>query len=202
MEKSVVASLKEQVTAVVMEIYRAIGEGRKPLRGSPVSEVREVSFRDEQGNNQSGCVVFLSYVFLRENRDLVSKLTNAVTASIDRPSFIVAQRTIIHPKSKYNQKIPNNRTLTSVYEELFQDLVHPAHIVGKRVRFGLGGSRLIKYHLNKESQGFVLPRAEHIKHAYHQLTGRSIALEFRAEQNYAKVPHRRPTISRKAKQTQ
>ena len=189
-------ALREELSAIFLEVYRAAGEQRKPVRGSPVSEVREVTHRDERGAQQIAYVVFVSYNFLRENRDLVSKLTNAVALKKERPCFVVAQRTIIHPKSKYNQKIPHNRTLTSVYEQLLEDLVFPAQVTGKRVRFASGGKQLIKYHLNAEAESFVRPRAELIRQAYHDLTGRTIALEFRAERVYAVLPRNRRRVAR------
>lgn len=202
MEKPVAAkSIKDEIAAIFLDVYKAPGEKRKPLRGSPVSEVREIVHRDEKNAQQKAYVVFVSYNFLRENREIVSKLTNAVMKEKNCHCFVVAQRTIIHPKSKYNQKIPHNRTLTSVYEELFQDLVFPAHVVGKRVRFSAGGKQLIKYHLGAEAESFVRPRDELIRQAYHDLTGRTIALEFREEPNFVQIPLRRPAVARPQKAT-
>ena len=195
MEKVSGSALKEQISEAIVRIYRAADAAAKPLRASPVSEVREVAFRDEKGVSNSAHVVFLAFVFLEKNRALTSAFTNAVSQITGRPCFVVAQRTIIHPKSKYNQRIPNNRTLTSVYEELLHDLVQPAQVIGKRTRFATGGKRLIKYHLNAESAAFMEPRAEYIKHTYQQLTGRNIALEFREEPCYVQV--RRPRAQSK-----
>lgn len=50
------------------------------------------------------------------------------------------------------QKRPRNRTLTAVYENILDDLVFPAEIVGKRIRVKLDGSQLIKVHLDKNQQ--------------------------------------------------
>lgn len=196
MEKSAAPNaLKEELAAIFLEVYHASGENKKPVRGSPVSEVREITHRDERNVLQTAYVVFVSYNFLRENRELISKLTNAVTLKKERPCFVVAQRTIIHPKSKYNQKIPHNRTLTSVYESLLEDLIFPGQVIGKRIRFAAGGKQLIKYHLNADAESFVRPRAELIRQAYHDLTGRTVALEFRAEPNYAVISRGRRAVA-------
>jgi len=66
-----------------------------------------------------------------------------------RPVVFVAQRRIL-PKPKRNQRTrqkqlrPRSRTLTAVHDAILEDLVHPAEIVGKRIRVKLDGSRLIK----------------------------------------------------------
>jgi small subunit ribosomal protein S7e len=50
------------------------------------------------------------------------------------------------------QKRPRSRTLTAVYDNILDDLVFPAEIVGKRIRVKLDGSQLIKVHLDKNQQ--------------------------------------------------
>lgn len=50
------------------------------------------------------------------------------------------------------QKRPRSRTLTAVYDNILEDLVYPAEIVGKRIRVKLDGSQLMKVHLDKNQQ--------------------------------------------------
>lgn len=39
---------------------------------------------------------------------------------------------------------PRSRTLTAVHDAMLEDVVYPAEIVGKRVRYRLDGSKIIK----------------------------------------------------------
>lgn len=71
----------------------------------------------------------------------------------DRHILLVAQRKIMRNptrKSRVKQMRPRSRTLTSVHENLLEDLVFPTEIVGKRTRVKLDGSKLIKVYVHDE----------------------------------------------------
>ena len=184
-------NLKEEISKIIMDVFKANSTDKKPVRGDPVAEVREVTYKDEHNASHSALVVSLTYNFLKENRDTVPKFINEIIKRKEKNCFVVSKRTMIHPLGKFNQKIPNNRTLTAVYDSLFEDMIYPAQIVGKRTRFSTSGKKLIKYHLNEESRAFTESRVDLISHVYNQLTQRSIALEFRTESCFAQVPRRK-----------
>ena len=48
-----------------------------------------------------------------------------------------------------------SRTLTSVHDNILEDLVFPSEIVGKRIRIKLDGARFTKVHLDKAQQNNV-----------------------------------------------
>ncbi|GAB2288863.1 40S ribosomal protein, variant 2 [Dionaea muscipula] len=58
---------------------------------------------------------------------------------------LISTRKIMRPPRKGSAvKRPRSRTLTSVHENILEDIVQPAEIVGKFVRYRLDGSKIIK----------------------------------------------------------
>jgi len=59
--------------------------------------------------------------------------------------ILVATRRILRPPKKGSAvQRPRSRTLTAVHEAMLEDVVLPAEIVGKRVRYRIDGSKIMK----------------------------------------------------------
>lgn len=65
--------------------------------------------------------------------------------SLCQDVVLVATRRIVRPPKKGSAvQRPRTRTLTAVHDAMLEDVVYPAEIVGKRVRYRLDGSKIIK----------------------------------------------------------
>ncbi|CAM1331500.1 RPS7 (predicted) [Pycnogonum litorale] len=96
---------------------------------------------------------------------------------------LIAQRGILpkptrKTKLKSKQKRPRSRTLTAVHDNILDDLVYPAEIVGKRIRIRLDGSRLIKVHLDKNQQTNIEHKTDTFSAVYKKLTDKEVTFEF------------------------
>ncbi|XP_014294740.1 small ribosomal subunit protein eS7 isoform X2 [Halyomorpha halys] len=81
-------------------------------------------------------------------------------------------------RTQSKQKRPRSRTLTSVYDEILEDMVFPAEIVGKRIRVRTDGKQIIKVHLDRLQQVNIESKIDTFTSIYKKLTGREVTFEF------------------------
>lgn len=181
------SAIHAEIDKIVVDATKNFAD-KKTTKTEIVSEVKEIKIVDDHKKTINALVVYLPYVYFKNHRALLSKIVNDIQAKKKLPTFAVSQRTMIHKKSDYKQKIPRNRTLSSVYDSILEDLISPGVIIGKRFRYHLDGSQLIKVFLNEESKGFLESKLGLITQIYHKLTNRKVSFEFRHEISYIKVP--------------
>lgn len=68
-----------------------------------------------------------------------------------------------------------SRTLTVVHDNILEDLVFPAEIVGKRIRIKLDCSRIIKVHLDKNQQNNVEHKVSTVDQIFWKSINQSMA---------------------------
>jgi len=96
---------------------------------------------------------------------------------------IIAQRTILSQNFKRThpaQHRPRSRTLSSVHNAVLDDIAFPTSIVGKRTRFRLDGSRLLKVYLDPKDQKDVDYKLKTFTAIYRKLTNKNVEFLFPA----------------------
>lgn len=180
-------NLHAEIDKIVVDATKNF-EHKKTTKTEIVSEVKEIKITGDDKKSINVLVVYLPYVYYKNHKGLLSKIVNDIQAKKKLPTFLISQRTMIHKKSDYKQKIPRNRTLTAVYDSILEDLISPGSIIGKRSRYHLDGSQHIKVFLNEESKTFLDGKLNLIAQIYHKLTNRKVSFEFRHEISFIKVP--------------
>ena len=77
-----------------------------------------------------------------------------------------------------SKKVPRDRTLTAVFDGYLDDILYPATIVGKRIRYPAGKTRTYKVlvdPLDKDSIQYKLPA---MIACYRALTNRKLEIDF------------------------
>lgn len=194
--------LLAEVNKILADVVQSTGEKRIP-RSATVTDVKEYQFTNEDKKSTTSIVVYLPYIFIRDNKALIPKIVNEIQKRRNQHAFVISKRTMVNKNADFKQIIPRNRTLTSVYDSILEDLITPAMIVGKRTRYRLNGSQLVKIFLNEDSRAFLESKTQLVAQLYFALTNRKVVFEFRSEASHiqipkAKIPAKKPTAKPKA----
>ena len=163
-------------------------EHKKTTKTEIVHDVKEIKIIGDDKKSYTALVVYLPFVYVQNHRALLAKIVNDIQSKKKLPTFVISQRTLLNKKSAQKQRIPRNRTLTSVYDSILEDLIAPGVVIGKRLRYHLDGSQHIKVFLNEDSRAFLENKTPLIAQIYKQLTNRKVTFEFRPDTSYIRVP--------------
>jgi len=124
----------------------------------------------------------LAKIVAKSHKKVVPELEKRLKATV----LIVLKRTISSKWIKANrtQKRPRNRTLTSVYDAILEDLVLPANIIAKRTRYRLDGTRFTKVFLDEADRATIEDKLDYIVSYYKLLTKRDIVFEFKEDKPF------------------
>merc|ERR1712002_1026976 len=149
------------------------------LRELHITAAKEV----ECSGGKKAIVVFVPVPQLKQFQKIQTRLVRELEKKFSGKHLVfVAQRRIL-PKptrkaNKLKQKRPNSRTLAAVHNNILDDLVYPAEIVGKRIRIRLDSTRLFKVHLDKTQQTNIEHKTDTFASVYKKLTGKEVTFEF------------------------
>ncbi|CAK8691796.1 unnamed protein product [Clavelina lepadiformis] len=150
------------------------------LRELYITAAKEV----DVGAGRKAIIVFVPVPQLRQFQKIQVRLVRELEKKFSgKHIMFIAQRRILpkptrKSRSANKQKRPRSRTLTAVHDNILEDLVFPAEIVGKRTRVKLDCSRVVKVHLDKSQQNNVEHKTDTFSAVYKKLTGKDVHFEF------------------------
>ncbi|KNA11449.1 hypothetical protein SOVF_134950 [Spinacia oleracea] len=133
-------------------------------------------------NNKKAIVVHVPYRLRKAFRKIHNRLVRELEKKFSGKDvvFIATRRIVRPPKKGSAAKRPRSRTLTSVHENILEDLVQPAEIVGKRCRYRLDGSKMIKVYLDPKTKNDTEYKLETFSGVYRKLCGKDVVFEYPA----------------------
>merc|ERR1712127_176828 len=139
------------------------------------SQLRELFItgaKEIEAGGKKAIVIFVPVPQLKAFQKIQVRLVRELEKKFSGKHVVfVAQRRILpkptrKSRNKSKQKRPRSRTLTSVHDNILEDLVFPSEIVGKRIR--------IKVHLDRSQQTQVEHKTDTFTAVYKKLTGKDV----------------------------
>ena len=175
------SELELKVAQALVELETSSSDLKADVRAIQFKSAREVP----TGQGKSAIVIFvpvplLPYVHKAQQKQ--QRLTRELEKKFsDRHIIFLAERRILpkpgRKRSKVHQKRPRSRTLTAVHDAILEDLVYPTDIIGKRLRYQVGGNKLYKIFLDPKDATAVDYKIDSFQVVYNKLTGKQVTFE-------------------------
>lgn len=152
-------------------------EIKKEAAGIKIENAAEIQTAD----NKKAYLVHVSKDSITSLHKIHSEVIKKLESKLSHPVVIVPTRKPINGNlfRRYRgTKVPRTDTLTNVYDSFLQDVVYPAAIVGKRIRFPKSKGRLFKVQVDKLDRDTIEYKINAIAASYKALTNRDLNVEF------------------------
>ncbi|PRW20375.1 40S ribosomal S7 isoform A [Chlorella sorokiniana] len=125
-------------------------------------------------------LIKVPYRLLKAYHKVQQRLVRELEKKFSGKDVVIVGVRRILPPAKHSRKAerPRTRTLTAVHEAYLDDLVYPTEIVGKRIRYRLDGSKVLKVLLDPKDRNSAEYKTETFAGVYKRLTGQDVAFEF------------------------
>ncbi|GAQ88532.1 40S ribosomal protein S7 [Klebsormidium nitens] len=160
-------------------------ELKADLKDLYINTAREIDITSQR----KAIIIHVPYRLLKAYHKIHARLVRELEKKFSgKDVVLVGTRRIMKPPKKGSSATrPRSRTLTSVHEQILEDLVYPTEIVGKRIRYRLDGTRLLKVYLDPKERNTTEYKLETFGGVYKKLTGKEVTFEYPPEQQQSTV---------------
>ena len=166
----------------VLTAYEKIKDSEKDhkavLDQIQIEHVNEV----EMNEDKKCCLIQVTTTNPVGYKKIHAFLTKKLEESLSIPVILIPSKKRVNGKEYRNyvsKKVPRDRTLTAVFDGYLDDILFPATVVGKRIRYPIGKTtrvyKVLVDPLDKETIEYKLPA---MVACYRALTNRKLEIEF------------------------
>jgi len=171
-------SLEHDVAKALHEIETGnTSDIKAEMQHVKIGAVKEV----DVSSTKAAIIIFVPFRSWATVQRIQTRLTRELEKKFQKKHVVfVAQRTMLNldHKRKGVAVRPFSRTLTRVYEAMLEDIVGSTDIVGKRVRVGVDGSKLLKIYLDPKDRDQCEDKLKTYAAVYKKLTNRETVFLF------------------------
>jgi small subunit ribosomal protein S7e len=174
--RQIVDEITKNLTNVLSRIEDSNPQLKKDLANLKIEQTKEIAVNDKR------CyLVRVNESAVKNLHNVHSEIVQKLEEHFSTPVIIVPLRSKIDGKlyRKYRgTKVPRDKTLTAIHDTYLEDLLYPATIVGKRVRYPKGSCRVFKVFVDPLDREHVEYKTAAIAACYKSLTFRDLVIEF------------------------
>ena len=168
-----ITEITKNVSIFVEKLKASEKDYKADLDKIRVENVGEVSM--EEG--KVSYLIQLSSTDEKSLRKVHTLLVKKLEEHLNSPVVIIPSKKRINGKdyARYvSAKVPRDRTLTAVFDSYLDDLLYPATIIGKRIRYPKGPTRQFKVIIDPLDKNQVEYKIPAITACYKALTNRDL----------------------------
>ena len=176
-KKGGVSEIQKNVSNALEKIKDSEKDHKNELESIKIEYTNEVKMEDDQ----KCYLVQISTQNLAGFKKVHSLLTKKLEEHLSNPVIIIPSRKRVNGneyRSFVSKKVPRDRTLTSVFDAYLDDILYPATIVGKRIRYPVGKTRTYKVLVDPLDKETVEYKIRAMTACYRALTNRKLEIEF------------------------
>ena len=176
-KKSKVPEIQRNASNALDKIKDSEKDYKTELDQIQIDHANEVDMSDDK----KCCLIQVSSPNMVGFKKVHSLLTKKLEEELSIPVIVIPSKKRVNGKeyrTYVSKKVPRDRTLTAVFDGYLDDILFPATIVGKRIRYPTGKIRTYKVlvdPLDKEIVEYKLPA---MVACYRALTNRKLEIEF------------------------
>lgn len=172
-------AFEKQVAQAFKDLESSSSEIRAELRELFITSAKEI----ECAKGKTAVVIFVPFRLLTKFHRVQTRLVRELEKKFSGKNVIIIAQRRIQPRERkggrlQSQKRPRSRTLTAVHDSVLEDMVYPTEIVGKRTRYKIDGTRLMKVFLDPKDQQNIEYKTSTFQSVYKNLTGKDVVFEF------------------------
>ncbi|KAL6185436.1 hypothetical protein ACLB2K_041569 [Fragaria x ananassa] len=167
---------EESVAQAIFDLENTNQEMKSELKDLYINSAVQV----DVAGNRKAVVVHVPYRLRKAYRKIHVRLVRELEKKFSgKDVILIATRRIVRPPKKGSAaQRPRTRTLTAVHEAMLEDVVAPAEIVGKRTRYRLDGSKIMKVFLDPKERNNTEYKLESFSAVYRKLSGKDVVFEY------------------------
>ncbi|GAB2279192.1 40S ribosomal protein, partial [Dionaea muscipula] len=170
------SEFEESVAQALFDLENTNSELKSDLKDLFINSATQIDI----SGNRKAVVIHVPYRLRKAYRKIHVRLVRELEKKFSgKDVVLIATRKIMRPPKKGSAvRRPRSRTLTSVHENILEDVVQPAEIVGKRVRYHLDGSKIMKIFLDPKARNDTEYKLESFSGVYRKLCGKDVVFEY------------------------